>query len=198
MINIRNLIRSYEGVIEFNCCFDILVGIILKFPIMLLLSLIMSCKAMKPEETRSPDNVAVIENHQATNIYDRALKFTIVQVWPPDKDTDLRLIFGFIEKGPITKGSAELTAYALNSHLGSYSNIRVYLWDDEIDAQIYSKKLADEFSTFNKHLRIIYGVNRQRCVEYIDYYPDKYNYPEKKDSINLICKRPPPVIEKRK
>lgn len=198
MISIINLIKSHESVFEFNCCSSILVRIIQKIPVVILLTLIMSCKAMRPEETRSPDSVAVIENRQTSNISDQALEFTIIQVWPPDKDTDLRLVFGFIEKGLIRKESAELTAHALNSHFRSYSNIRVYLWDDEIDAKIYGRKLADEFSNFNKHLRIIYGVNRQRCVEYIDYYPDKYNYPEKKDSINFICKRHSSVIEKGK
>jgi hypothetical protein len=112
--------------------------------------------------------------------------YKIVKVWEPSISTGIRFIFAIIHPAKVNQESAKMIAAKVKKRFAKENQFKVFFWDDETDAKIYGNKLADEFSGFTKNLRMVYGVFRNRCVEFIDLYPDKSKMGYK-ETINIPC-----------
>jgi hypothetical protein len=117
---------------------------------------------------------------------EKPMDYQIVKVWEPSTSTGIRFVFATIHPTKVNRESAMIIAAKVNKRFAKERQIKVFFWDDETDAKIYGDKLADEFSGFTKNLRMVYGVYRKRCVEFIDLYPDK-SKPGYKETINIPC-----------
>ncbi|MDX2029028.1 MAG: hypothetical protein SF339_00040 [Blastocatellia bacterium] len=116
-----------------------------------------------------------------------SLKYKIIKIWEPKTRNDIRFVYAVIRSDQVKLEYAQAIADQMNEQFLKDNYVRVLFWDDETDAKIFGEKKVDEFSGFNKNLRIVYGLSRKRCVEWVEFVLDKTR-PGKKDTVNIRCR----------
>lgn len=116
-----------------------------------------------------------------------AFDYRITCIWPAGEKTGTRLIYGFIHARELNETDLKSLGRQLNRHLSSFSSVHVSLWDNEEKAKYFGSARLDDFSGFEKNLRVTYVSNREEHRSFIEYYPEK-NATRSKVRIDLSTK----------